>query len=229
MIFFPNLVLFLWNLHGCASHFSQKLGVVFDILLSLTPDIQLIMGPCRCDLPNVFQIYPPRHLYALSSPCSRSLDPKLLPLTPLWSSYFHPSFSAFNSPQSSQSDLSVEYRSDRSLPYLCPSVASRGSRDKSQILGLVYKAVHGLAPTYLSRSTCSSPDTSTFLGSSQALCLAPTTGILHAQLPLPEVLFSLCFTVTTSGAPLWHPDQVSCPVTCSHKDQVSPFQSPYHS
>lgn len=124
---------------------------------------------------------------------------------------------------------SLWYRSDRSLPYLCPSIASHGSQDKSQILGLVYKVVHRLAPTYLSRPTCSSPDTSTFLGSSQVLCLAPTTGSLHTQLPLPEVLSSLCFTVTTLGVPLWPPDQASCPVTCSRKDHVSPFQSPYHS
>lgn len=52
-MFFPNLVLFLQNLYGCARHFSQKLGVAFDIFLSFTP----AWGPADV-ISQVSQMYP---------------------------------------------------------------------------------------------------------------------------------------------------------------------------
>ena len=123
MIFFPNLVLLLWNLHACASHFSQNLGGVFCIFLSLTAYIQWIMGSCRCYLQMSFKytflsISTDTHC----NPCNCHLHSRLLPLTPLWPSYFHRCFSAFNSPHSSQSDLlevQIWYITPVFMPFNC--------------------------------------------------------------------------------------------------------------
>ena len=41
--------------------------------------------------------------------------------------------------------MCLKHRSDVSLPYLCPSIASHGSQDKSQILGWVDRVFHRLA------------------------------------------------------------------------------------
>ena len=182
MIFFPNLVLFLWNLHACASHFSQNLGGVFaysslSLLISNGSwDPVDVISKCLSNIPSSLslQTLTVIHATVISIPgyCH-------------WLLFGLPTFivaSLHSILHTVVRVICLKYRSDISLPYLCPSIASHGSQDRSQILGWVYKVFHWLAPSYLSSSACSSPN-STALRSSQA---TPSS-------------FSPWFTVTVSG------------------------------
>lgn len=112
VIFSPNQALFLWHLHGYPhqpqSKFRQKWALVFGIFLSITSlHIQLIMESCLVISQMTLKYAPLSISPATLSLAQESLSPSLLPMTPLWSSYFHPCPSACNSPHSIQNDLIV--------------------------------------------------------------------------------------------------------------------------
>ena len=144
MIFFPNLVLFLWNLHACASHFSQNLGGVFaysslSLLISNGSwDPVDVISKCLSNIPSSLslQTLTVIHATVISIPgyCH-------------WLLFGLPTFivaSLHSILHTVVRVICLKYRSDISLPYLCPSIASHGSQDKSQILGCVDRVFHRL-------------------------------------------------------------------------------------
>lgn len=132
------------------------------------------MGSCRCYLPSLPNV--PSSL----SQQTLSLGHATIVLIAgycYWLLFGLPTFTltALHSILHTVSRInSLEYRSDVT-PIFMSFKCFLWLSVQSQILGLVYKALHVLAPTHLSSSTCSSPDTSTVLSSSEALCLPPTT------------------------------------------------------